>query len=744
MVSALLQSCGFTESQAEPWRLAWRAVADSRDRVPARRSGTGGRKSRTAPPENVLPGIVPAQLPATIPDFVGRASEVEQLLADVGGVLACGGIEEVAIAGTSAGAGAASEAGTSISVICGPGGVGKSALALHAAHRMRESFPGGILFADLQGMAAQPADPSSVLAMFLRALGIEGQVVPAEPAARAGLLRSVTADRRLLFVLDNAHDSEQVRILLPGPGNAVLVTSRSRLAGLAGARLLQLDELSVPEATGLLAAVAGPDRVDAEPAAAAGVVDACGRLPLAVRIAGARLASRPGWSVAFLAERLVDDHHRLDELHIDDVGIRTSFTFSYAALDAVSARAFRLLSGPNAPAIPLEVASALLDLPAREAERTLEGLVDAHLLTTPQEQLYAYHDLLRLFARECSKAEDHTVDRIAALTRATRATAAQIEHNLPRPRTGVGGRREVPGAARIRSNSAHPDAQQWVEANRAGILAYLTQARNTAAIPAALAADMLESVIRAFIIAGLWTELEQCGRAILEAADREGDVRAESSARRAIGWAALYRRDLALATKMLHSSLDCAQRAEDLVGQGSTHLALGALDGARGMHQSAIYHQSRAVEIFTRLSIDDMAAVAHNYLGQQYLADGSADRALDHLRHGLVLARANNDSPVEAMSLYMLSAAHSAADDHEAAIAYGIEAVTASRTHQARYSEARALNHLGRALVNAGRTDEGRAHLAVSADLFDSIGDQRQAAAARAEASRVCASGVLN
>lgn len=722
LVVSVLKALDVTPAELECWTQSWRRIQTAAPLPTTTTAAAVAAPDTLAPPGSNPAGAagrslpVPNQIPATVADFVGRLDQVERLERALDAPVSAPDVP----------------AGTRVCVVCGPGGVGKSALALHAAHRMRDRFPGGILFADLQGLDPKPADPGAVLAAFLRALGIEGQAMPADVAARAALLHSVTAGRALLFVLDNAHNSEQVRMLLPGPGNAALVTSRSGLAGLAGARLFQLGELMVDEATELLAAVVGRDRVDAEPAAAASVVNACARLPLAVRIAGARLAGRPRWTLAYFADRLVDEHHRLDELHIDDLGIRASFAQSYAALDSGSARAFRLLSVVNAPAVGLDIASALLDLPAREAEQTLESLVDAHLLTTPWPREYGYHDLLRLFARECTQAEDAADDREAAFTRAVHAAAAEIrihtEHARPRP-PGLREPSARVGAHRL----AHANQQQWVESQRANIEAYLTQTTNSVEIPSAVSAGMLESVLRAFIIAGLWTELDQCGGAVLAAARRDRDLRAESCARRAIGWAALHHRDLAQATDMFERSLECARQADDLAGEAGTRLALGALEGARKAHRSAIEHQQRAAEIYTRLGRFEIAAVAHNYLGQQLLAAESPGLALDHLNRGLMLARENDDGAVESMSLYLLSAAHSVIGDHGAAVAYGRQALAAARDHQALYSEARALYHFGRALIGAGMGDEGREQLSASAELFDLIGDRHQAAAARAE-----------
>jgi hypothetical protein len=220
-----------------------------------------------------------------------------------------------------------------VTAIAGNAGVGKTTLAVHVAHQLRQRFPDGQLYVDLAGMATRPLDPGEVLIWFLRALGVEAAAVPVCLEERAALYRARLADRRMLIVLDNAADEAQVRPLLPGsPGCRVLVTSRARLSGLSGARLLDPDVLEPGEATELLAQILGHTRVAAEPDQAAAIARWCGHLPLAARIAGVRLAARPRWSLARLAERLADEHGRLQELATADLEVRASVALSYWGL----------------------------------------------------------------------------------------------------------------------------------------------------------------------------------------------------------------------------------------------------------------------------------------------------------------------------------------------------------------------------------------------------------------------------
>lgn len=300
----------------------------------------------------------PAQLPADVLDFSGRT----ELVSDLSTVLMNATGQAVVV--TS---------------LAGIGGVGKTTLAVHVAHRVRAEFPDGQLYVDLRGAGASPADPVVVLGDFLHALGVTEN--PESMEQRAALYRSLLANRRMLILLDNARDADQIRPLIPGvSGCAVLATSRSRLAGIPGAQLFDVEELTPREALALFSAIVGEQRVAAEPEAAMAVVTACGFLPLAVRIAAARLASRPRWSVSDLARRLADQRHRLDELQLGNLAVETTIGLGYGQLSTAEARAFRLLALIDSPDIPLAAAAALLGVDEDTAEELVEALVEANML----------------------------------------------------------------------------------------------------------------------------------------------------------------------------------------------------------------------------------------------------------------------------------------------------------------------------------------------------------------------------
>ncbi len=368
----------------------------------------GGQPPPPEPAVTATEAVCPAQLPAGIPDFTGRLADVSELTDLLAGPPE--GRERTAVV---------------VCAITGVGGIGKTSLALHAAHQVRDQFPDGQLFIDLRGTDPRPLDPGEVLARFLRDLGVDAALVPADPEERGARYRSLVARRRVLVVLDNASDAEQVLPLLPGgPGCAVLVTGRSHLPGLPARRLLDLQMLKPADAETLLARIIGPGRAAAEPDAMAGVVAACAGLPLAIRIAGTRLVLRPGWTISSLADRLADHRRRLAELGVADLAVQSSFETSYRALVATASpaagdpgRVFRLLGLPTGPDISLPAAAALLGQAEQDAEVALQTLVDAHLLDEPTAGRYRLHDLLRMYAAERAAAEETAQTRHEALRR---------------------------------------------------------------------------------------------------------------------------------------------------------------------------------------------------------------------------------------------------------------------------------------------------------------------------------------
>jgi DNA-binding SARP family transcriptional activator len=325
--------------------------------------------------------VAPSTLPHDLPDFVGRKAEMAQIWA----------------AATRPTVGA-----PRIVTIDAMGGTGKTALALHAAHRLGDRFPDGRLYIDLHGFTpdGEPTRPEAALDALLRSLGVSSDQIPNDQAGRTALWRTTTADLSLLLLLDNAAEAAQLRPLLPASaGCLVLVTSRVRLLDLDGAEAVALGVLSEEDCALLIEQAVGGDRAAADPAAVAELIGLCGRLPLALRIAAARLRARPGWNVRHLVERLADDRRRLDELRTADRGVTATLYSSYQALDFRYKRAFRTLGRHPGTDLDAFAAAALLGTAPAEADEILEGLIDSCLLDEQEPGHYAFHDLVRAFAR---------------------------------------------------------------------------------------------------------------------------------------------------------------------------------------------------------------------------------------------------------------------------------------------------------------------------------------------------------
>lgn len=359
---------------------------------------TAGRREVADAPRSLFPR--PAQLPADLPAFGGRADELRTVL-EIGQD--------------------SSAAGPRLIAIDGMPGVGKTALAVHAAHRLAPLFPDGQLFVNLEGFspANEPLDPAAALDALLRSLGIQGSEIPAGVGQRAALFRSCLADKRMLLVLDNAISAAQATPLLPGSaGCCVLITSRTRLADLDGAELLSLEPFSRADAVDLLGRIVGPSRLKREsPDAADMVASLCGDLPLALAVTASRLRARSSWTLGFVARQLRDERNRFGEFSAGERDVAGAFRVSYLNLSEPERRVFRRLSHHPGAAFDLHSTAALAAVDLGEARRLAERLVDVNLLRQPSMDRYEMHDLLRSFAREQLLAEEPEDQREAMMRR---------------------------------------------------------------------------------------------------------------------------------------------------------------------------------------------------------------------------------------------------------------------------------------------------------------------------------------
>ncbi|MFH8518921.1 BTAD domain-containing putative transcriptional regulator [Streptomyces gelaticus] len=694
--------------------------------------------------------VRPAQLPATVPDFTGRASFVREL----GGRLAT-----------------AEGSVMAVSALAGIGGVGKTTLAVHVAHQARQHFPDGQLYVDLQGAGARAAEPETVLGAFLRALGTAESAIPDSLDERAALYRSTLDGRRILVLLDNAHDAAQVRPLLPGTaGCAALITSRVRMVDLAGSHLVDLDVMSPEEALQLFTRIVGEERISSEREAALDVVAACGFLPLAIRIAASRLAARRTWTVSVLAAKLADERRRLDELQAGDLAVKATFELGYGQLEPAQARAFRLLGLADGPDISLAAAAALLNLEAHAAEDLLEALVDTSLLESAAPGRYRYHDLVRLYARSCAeRGEEPLEERESALSRLLDfylATAAGV-YALERP-----GDRAVAHLV----TTEHPgleftdgrEAVDWLYSEADSLLACAHQSASNGMLQRAVdllcaAKDLAESGANS-------RQYETTGAALRDAASAAADPRSEARARASLSTVYLVSGRFTLADEEARHAMDLAENTRDpiaacwapndrgiiafyqeryeegekflqeaidnyhadgnLVGKASALCNLSRIHVNMNRTASAVELAQQGTAIFDGMGLSLRTANGRFALGIALTQAGRPTEALEELDEALRVFRGNRQRLWEGSTHFRMAEAH-LADKRPARAAQHAEQALALRVIGGEWMRGNVLITLGHALERLGQID--RAH----ACWTEALAIHEQFGAAEAEKVRL-------
>ncbi|WP_055563093.1 AfsR/SARP family transcriptional regulator [Streptomyces atriruber] len=575
-----------------------------------------GLAEPSAPSQEPATTVVrPAQLPATVPDFTGRASFVNEL-SDIlstaeGRVMA-------------------------VSALAGIGGVGKTTLAVHVAHVARTHFPDGQLYVDLQGAGARVAEPETVLGAFLRALGTADSAIPDSLEERAALYRSVLDGRRVLVLLDNARDAAQVRPLLPGmEGCAALVTSRVRMVDLAGAHLIDLDVMSPEEALLLFTRIVGEERVTSEREAALDVVAACGFLPLAIRIAASRLAARRTWTVSTLAAKLVDERRRLDELQAGDLAVKATFELGYGQLEPAQARAFRLLGLADGPDLSLAAAAAVLDLSLDETEDLLESLVDTSLVESAAPGRYRYHDLVRLYARACAERDEQPPsERDAAMSRLLDfylASAARV-YAIERP-----GDRTVdhlePTEHAGQDFSDDTKALDWLHSEAACILACVQQSLGAGMLRRAVSLLLASKDLAESGASSLRYESATC--AARDAAAALGDSLAEGQARVALAQVLSKVGHFDKASAELARGVELGSVSKDPWTMGNALNEQGIIAYCVNQQAASEAYLLKAVEEFRADANRAGEASALCNLSRVLAANGRTSKAIDLARQGM-------------------------------------------------------------------------------------------------------------
>ncbi|MFI6319027.1 BTAD domain-containing putative transcriptional regulator [Nonomuraea sp. NPDC050556] len=654
-------------------------------------------------------------LPYDIPDFSGRTAELERL---------------------------ANEAGGAVVTIDGMAGIGKTALAVHVAYRLADRFPDGRLFLDLQAHTAgrEPVEHAAALEVLLRQLGVPADLIPVSAADRSALWRSELAGRRVLAVLDNALDTNQVRPLLAAaPGSLVIITSRRRLVGLDGARALSVEVLEEADAVALFERIVG-ERAKEEPEAVREVLQLCGHLPLAIRLSAARLQHRPKWTVAYLAGRLRDQRRVLD-------GVSAAFAVSYEQLTPDEQRMFRLLGLVPGRDIDPYGAAAMAETTEDEAEELLEGLLDAHMLLQHEPGRYTFHDLLREHARSIALAEDEwALLRLLAYYR-DRSRAAMdtlFPHTIPQ-REGIP-QPVVP----IEPLRDAEEALSWLDAERSNIIVtavhgpevclghlalpmspYLDQQAHhadavtlhTLALQRSLKNG--DQTVQARALTDLaWTfwrlgEYERAEDHATRALDVAKEPAEQARALLTLGNVAQRRRRDAEAEKHLKRALDLTRIGADTWGEARVLGILALLLDRAGRPEEARRHLDLALALHRKIRHPAGEALVLNHLGVVLRHQGQLDQARARHEQAAALYRELGNATDEATALNGLA---EAAGDHAQAITEHTAALALADTARNRPEQARAHDGLARAHLALGHTEQAGEHGRLALELYRELG----------------------
>jgi DNA-binding SARP family transcriptional activator len=645
---------------------------------------------------------VPHELPADVPAFTGRAAELAELDRLLGSPAATASPSagHARAGGIRDGPGRAPAA--VISAVSGTAGVGKTALAIHWAHRAVGRFPDGQLHVNLRGYDPdRPLTAADALAGFLRALGVPGPDIPPEEDERAARYRSLLAGRRMLVVLDNAATAGQVRPLLPGtPGCAVVVTSRDALAGLVardGAVRLDLDLLPLAEAVALLGELIG-ERARADPDATAKLARQCARLPLALRVAAERAAARLHVPLAELAAELAGQQRRLDLLDAGDdprTAVRAVFSWSCQQLTSEAARMFRLLGLHPGPDITVPAAASLAALAEDDARVLLQGLARAHLIAEHVPGRYAFHDLLRAYATEQAHHTDSEVDRREAIGRVLDHylhTAARAARLLVPSKEPVALTPPRPGAA-AGQPADHEQAMAWFEAEHQVVLGAVTLAAGSGFHTHAW---QLPWATSPFLGArGHWQEWAATQHTALAAATHLGDTAAQAQSARLLANACTRLGDHDEALRHFATSLTHYQRLGDRLGEARVQQGLGVLAERQGRYADSLGHSEQALRLYQAIGDKAKEAVALSDVGWSYGLLGDYQRARAFCRQALTLLAEADDRWVEGDIWDSVGyAEHHLGNLAEAAACYQ-RALSLYRESGDRVHEADTLTHLG-------------------------------------------------
>ena len=669
---------------ADRWHASYRKLeallADRGDRTAKPRRATRSRPAR----------VVPAQLPADVASFTGRTRQIGEL-------------DELLTAVTVDDGARTRPSTVVISAIDGTAGVGKTTLAVHWAHRVVDRFADGQLYLNLRGFdpEGKAMDPHEAMGNLLDAFHVEAHRIPATLDAQAALYRSLLAGKRMLILLDNARDSDQIRPLLPGtPECLVMVTSRNLLTGLVaanGASSLTLDLLSYEEAHDFVTHRLGADRTAAEPAAVKDIITACARLPLALALATAHAATRPTLTLGMLAEALADRRHRLEALAGDgpSADIQAVFSWSYHTLTAPGARLFRLLGLHSGPDISAPAAASLAAVPLESVGPLLDELTRANLLVEQTPGRYAFHDLLRVFAAKMAAGEESEEQRRGA----TRRVLDHLLHTAHAAAILVQPTRERLDLAPVEPGVG-PENPADLEAAMAWFASELPVLLAAVDHAAATGLDVhvwqLAWVIFDFLERrGHWRDWTTVAQAAVVAADRGTDPAVQARANRCLAYSYVRQSRFDEALACLQRALVLYEQAADPVGQAYVHLAFaGTLDRV-GQYAEALDHAQQALALYQQTAHLAGQGNAFNTIGWCLAHLGRHEEALSNCRKALGFHQEMNNRYGQAQTWDSIGFVHHEAGHHPEAVACYIRAIEQYRDLDDRYEEAETLVRLG-------------------------------------------------
>ncbi|GGK75234.1 AfsR/SARP family transcriptional regulator [Mangrovihabitans endophyticus] len=640
----------------------------------------------------------PSQLPHSISGFVGRQGSIErldELMRHDGGQPDAMTI--IAIAGTA--------------------GVGKTALAVHWAHQVRDAFPDGQLYVNLRGFdpTGLVMQPDEAIRGFLDAFAVPPQRVPVSLDARAALYRSLVAGKRVLVVLDNARDASQVRPLLPGaPGCLVLVTSRDQLSGLVAtqnARSVTVDLMSTDESRSILISRLGRTRVAAEDAAVEDIIESCARLPLALTIVAARAAVNPTFSLAVLADQLRDAQAGLDAFDMDDTltDVRAVFSWSYRTLRPEAARLLRLLGLHRGPDISIAATASLAAVPTPVARRLLTELTRAHLVTEHVPGRFTFHDLLRAYAVELAEIVDGESDRRESIHRvldhylhtsqaaASALRAPEFPLTLAAPRAG----------AVVQEFDGSGPALAWFTAEHPVLLAAIAQAAST--VPGPITWRLAWTATPYLYFQGHWRDQIMAQRTALHAAEQAGDIRGQGHAHLSLARACTRLGGFADADDHHEGALSLFAELDDHFALAHVHRSMSVTLDRRERHAEALEHAEQALKLYRSAGHAAWQARALNAVGWYHARLGDPAYGLNVCEQALAMQRHLEDPQGQANTWDSLGYAHHQLGDQATAIACYNSAIERFRELGDRYNETDTLNRLGEAQLAAGDVDAARA-----------------------------------